>query len=135
MLTLTPEQMEALEECLFDLKHDLGKYVKLPLGMLPKDAPWDQVVAQVRLAVYETRKGPRGVISAADLFSAFADEWRATLSGTPSFQGLERAVHEACALPDRVAKGQGAISRDEAERMLGAVSVSIQALMDEVLHG
>ena len=61
MLNDDKEKREALVEALYDLKHDLGKYIRLPVAMLPSDATEGEVASAVMQGVERTRSGPRGV--------------------------------------------------------------------------
>jgi hypothetical protein len=126
---------EALLESLYDLKHDLGKYIKMPVAMLPKDASWDEVTAQVRKAVHKTRKGQSGEISAATLFQRFVDEWEQHLASNKAYQQVALSVEAAIELNDRVEQCEPGLTRAEIEQVLGAVSIAISSLMDEVNHG
>jgi hypothetical protein len=44
------ELKEELLEALSDLKHDLGKYIKLPVTMLPREADPSEVALEVKRA-------------------------------------------------------------------------------------
>lgn len=135
MFEMNADTKEALEESLYDLKHDLGKYVRLPVSMLPKDAPWAEVVAQVDRAVLQTRNGPAGALSAAMLFDRFHEEWGAQLADLPSYAALRASVASACALPKQILQNESGLTREGVEAVLFEVSQSIQRLMDEVLYG
>jgi hypothetical protein len=135
MLDMDTDTKEALSESLFDLKHDLGKYIRLPVSMLPKDASWDEVVIQAERGVLHTRKGPAGEIAAVALFENFASEWGERLAAVDEYWGVERAVSDAHALLDRIRRNEPGLSRGEVEQTLGAVSSAIQLLMEEVANG
>ena len=135
MSEMNPDVREALEESLYDLKHDLGKYIRLPVSMLPKDALWTEVTAQVEQGVLRTRKGPTGTISAAELLEKFHIEWGAMLADRPAYAAVQEAVAAACELPRHLGVPDERWTRDRVERILGAVSDTIQQLMDEVTHG
>ena len=132
---MNPDIREALEESLYDLKHDLGKYIRLPVSMLPKDASWAEVTAQVEQGVLRTRKGPAGTISAAELLAKFDAEWGTMLADRPNYQSLQRAVAAACDLPTQLGMQDESWTRDRVESILCAVSDAIRRLMDEVSHG
>jgi hypothetical protein len=135
MLEIPSDTREALEESLYDLKHDLGKYVRLPVSMLPKDASWDEVAAQTAQAVLRTRTGPSGTVSAVMLMERFHAEWGATLADQPAYREVQAAVASVCALPDQVQKPDPNLTREKVEAVLAEVSQTIQRLMDEVAHG
>lgn len=135
MLEMNSDDKEALEESLYDLKHDLGKYIRLPVSMLPKEATWEEVATQVEQAVMRTRKGPTGILSAAVLFEQFQGEWGERLANLSSYASLQTAVAEACALPEQILRTESALTRETVESILGEVSTAVQRLMDEVMHG
>ena len=62
----------ALIEALEDLAHDLGRHIRLPLALLPIDAPTTAVRDALERALYRTRCGPGGVWSADGLLAEFA---------------------------------------------------------------
>ena len=135
MLDMDNDTLEALEESLYDLQHDLGKYVRLPVSMLPKDAPWETVVEQAIAAVERTRKGPSGVVSAKMLLDRFAADWEEKLASVSLYQSVKSAVAETAVLVGRIREGDSSPDRAEVEAVLGAVSEAIGRLMDEVLNG
>jgi hypothetical protein len=134
MSNMDTDTREALEESLYDLKHDLGKYILLPVSMLPDDATREAVAAQTRRAILQTVKGPRGELSAAALFEKFALEWKETLASFETYREVERSVAAATALLDELAQKGPVLTRARAAAVLGEVSCSIQRLMDEVLN-
>src|SRR5258705_320194 len=80
-MSRTAAEREALLDRVLDLQHDLGKYLRLPLRMLPGDAPANEVHAALREALLETRRAGAGVKSARSLWEAFAGESAAALAG------------------------------------------------------
>jgi hypothetical protein len=135
MSTMDTKTKEALLESLYDLKHDLGKYIKMPVSMLPKDAKWDEVTVQAVKAILETRKGQSGVISAKMLFDQFAAEWETRLAGNEAYQQIAFSVQVAVALVGRIERHDAGLSREGVEQTLGAVTVAISKLQDEVENG
>jgi hypothetical protein len=135
MLNIDEDKREALLETLYDLKHDLGKYIKLPVALLPQDAPGTELSEQVIRAVRETRKGPSGTRSAKQLFTQFVDEWGGALDGLPSYERLKRFLDDAEQLAVRAEQSPSSISRREVESVLFAVADEIGALLTEVESG
>ncbi|MFZ4580802.1 MAG: hypothetical protein ACOYOB_20665, partial [Myxococcota bacterium] len=85
-----------LAEHLLDLQHDLGKYLRLPLDLLPATATPDQVRQAVWTALHATRRGAGRAVGARALWQAFldaaSDDWR-DLSGAEALQqAVERAL-------------------------------------------
>lgn len=135
MLDLNDNELEELAETLYDLKHDLGKYIKLPLALLPKDATKLEVAQAVCRGVNETRSGPRGVISAKTLIDEFDVEWGEVLTDISTYDTLKRVVARAIACATKAADDPDALSRDEVMADLAGVSEAIAVLISEVEGG
>lgn len=124
--TSTPP--EEIIEALADLKHDLGKYLRMPLAMLPADASDAEVREAIRAAVFETRKTPKGVRGASDIWEAFLDEARGSISEYAGFAALDEAVGAALAWGD----ADRSPDRELAGADMARVSEAIQRLIEEV---
>jgi len=127
--------LDDLLEALHDLKHDLGKYIRLPVSLLPHDASADEIRDAVVCAIDETRKGPRGVVSAKELWSAFVRECGDGCASFPTYERLGPAVERAASLRERIDMPEERVERSEIERYLGEVRAAIQALIEEVENG
>ncbi len=92
---------EAVLEMLDDLAHDLGRHIRLPLALLPIDAPPAEVAAAASRAVQRTRTGPRGVFGAdellADFLEAVPDERRGDCAALEA--SVARAIELATTSP------------------------------------
>lgn len=121
-------------DALLDLKHDLGKYVRLPVAMLPDHASDAELLEALETSLLRTRSGPGGVRSAEDLWSEFADEVGDALDGYESARGLREAVGRALAWRDALGQAGRVVDRLAVEADLGAVGEAIQRLIEEV-HG
>jgi hypothetical protein len=121
-------------DAVLDVKHDLGKYIRMPMVMLPEDAGEAEVRAAVLAALQRTRSGPRGDRSAREIWAGFRGEVAAVLEGGPAFDALALAVDRALAWEARAAGG-AAIERGAVEADLAAVGARIQELLDEVSLG
>lgn len=119
-----------LVDALMDLQHDLGKYVWLPLAMLPADAGPAAVRAAAADALLRTRRGPGGVTSAAEIWAAFTEEVGEALDDAPGFEAVRATVARALAHVERIEVADPAILR----RDLQAVGPAIRAALREV-HG
>ncbi len=128
-------QREALLEALYDLKHDLGKYIRLPVTLLPKDAAREDLVHQTRKAVFETRQGPDGVLSAEEVFKRFAAEWDAVARAFNGYGTVREALARAVLWGERVADPTARWERDDLVRDLSRVGAAIQAWIQEVSGG
>lgn len=94
-------------EALDDLKHDLGKYLVMPLSMLETDAGPKPVREAVTQALLRTRTGPNGTWSAAELWQAFALGAGAELPDLEEATVLTRAVGRALAWQERLEAPEG----------------------------
>jgi hypothetical protein len=128
--TASPEVIDAI----LDLKHDLGKHIRLPVAMLPVGASDAEIKEAVLRAIARTRSGPSGTRSARAIWSAFAAEVEEALAGRAELDRLREAVERALAWEGR-ASGEAALDRRALDSDLGAVSARIQELLDEVAHG
>lgn len=122
-----------LLDALSDLQHDLGKYLRLPLAMLPADADERAVRAAARDALRRTRRGPNGTTDAATLWSDFRVEVGA-VEGWAAAAALAEAVERALAWDARLDDG-APLDRAALTADLSAVSPAIRALMDAVADG
>ena len=116
------DHMEDAVDILLDLKHDLGKYLLLPLRMLPADASDEAFREALRRALFETRKQGTTVRSGADIWEEFRREL-VPFSSTGWYLRLSRDVAAALALADRIP--DPALHRPEATEILGRVEIAM----------
>ncbi|MFH1529911.1 MAG: hypothetical protein ABIK09_04145 [Pseudomonadota bacterium] len=120
-----------LLDALADLQHDLGKYIAMPVTMLPADATDADLREAVRSALGETRRGPTGLRTAQSIWGGFLAEVGETLAGAPGWNPLVVAVAKALAWDDRLAWNapldRGAVTED-----LRRVSERIRGLMEHL---
>lgn len=121
---------DALDRVL-DLQHDLGKYLRLPLRMLPRAAGPAELRVAVHEALLETRRGPAGVRSARALWEAFVAE-SAALMARPAFAALAAAMEVALAWEAALAQPAAALPRARIDEDFAAVQAAIAALRDDV---
>jgi hypothetical protein len=119
-----------LLDALLDLKHDLGKYIRLPVAMLPADAGAEELRQALATAINQTRKGPAGARSAAEIWAAFLDEVGGAIDRFDAAARLRAAVDRALAWGDRI--GDDELERPAIEGDLSAVGTSVQRLIEEV---
>ena len=125
---------DALQDMLADLQHDLGKYMRLPVGMLPAQADQAQLRAALGEALQRTRRGPDGVTSARTLWAAFEAELAKAL-GDEQLRGLRAAVETALSWESELAEGAAPIDRASLWRDLCAVGDAIEQLSDQLERG
>jgi len=120
-------------DLLLDLKHDLGKYLCLPLSMLAQDATEAEVRASLSRALFETRSGPRGTKSATAIWREFLVEADSELLAMRDFEGLKEAVEAALNLSALLEDGSRTTpTRDGVLEVMQAVSTRIQMLIKEI---
>lgn len=130
MQPLNANKKEEWLDCLWELEHDLGKYLNLPVTWLPKDAAPREVQEAVRRALLETRSSPRGVRSAREIWGGFARECEELLKTASQGEALVRAVEKALAWQDKLQAA--AAHRDAVTADFAGVAEAIRALIEEV---
>lgn len=125
---------DELLDALFDLQHDLGKYLLLPIAWLPADASHEEIREAALKALLKTREMPSGDRSAEELWRAFLAEVGATLEGLDAWPQLVAAM-------DRARKWQETLETSDAppdRAMITAdyklVAESIRTLIEEFEH-
>jgi len=134
MIDNVQKSQTEIVDAVLDVKHDLGKYIRMPMVMLPVDAPASAVRESLLQALQRTRVGPRGVRSARAIWDDFAAEVAPALGKAPAFVALAETVARALAWEER-ALGDAPIDRGSAEADFAAVGARIQELLDEVSSG
>ncbi|MCU0663006.1 MAG: hypothetical protein MUC50_11855 [Myxococcota bacterium] len=127
---------EDLLDALAELKHDLGKYILLPVSFLPEDASQSEVRAALETALMRTRVTPRGgVRGAEDLWSAFSEECRESLGPLQSFEELQAVVVRALSWAERLTNPVSSLDRAALQADLAEVSAAIARVIEEVEGG
>ncbi|MDJ0764022.1 MAG: hypothetical protein QNJ97_13655 [Myxococcota bacterium] len=121
-----------LLDALFDLKHDLGKHIYQPLGMLPPGATAQELRAALETALFSTRKTQTEQVAARKLWVRFADEWQSQLPRFSHYEKLETAIRSALALESVLAKPGIEIERETVGATLRGVGEAIFDLIEEV---
>ncbi len=123
---------EDLEDALDDLAHDLGKYIHLPLSLLPNEATDSEFRAAAVKALLETRRGPSGTQSAQTIWSQFRDEVGNELEGKPGWTGVVQAVDHALAWASKIRVTAHELDRAELMNDLTAVTPAIRTLRSQL---
>ena len=125
---------EPIADLLVDLEHDLGKYVRLPLAMLPSDASEADLLTALERALLQTRRTRTCTESAAEIWRRFQAKTHARLEVHAGYHGLTEAVERALGWTAELTRKPSAapIDRPQLERDLGAVARAIRALIPEV---
>jgi hypothetical protein len=125
---------DATLDLLLDLKHDLGKYLLLPIGLLPKDADDDALREALRRALRQTRTSGGQAKSARELWQGFVAELGGELAHSAALAELSAAVERALGW-ERALEQAAPLARAPLERDLAAVRAAIAALIAEVQRG
>lgn len=127
---------EACLERLESLRHDLGKYLVLPVAMLP--AAVDQAADRAALAaaldeaLHRTRRSAAGTRDARALWDEFQADLGATLGGNGAHARLTVAVERALAWAQVLKDPAQPLDRARILRELRAVGEAIDVLAQEL---
>ncbi len=128
--------IETLLDELYDLKHDLGKYIRLPIALLPSDAGQDDIREALETALLKTRKGPGGIRSARQIWLEFSNVWGGVLKDFRAFERLASAVSRAIDWEARLAgKDQTDLDREALSCDFDRVGQAIEEFIEEVANG
>ena len=122
------EQLELLD----DLLHDLGKYIALPINMLPKGAHVEEFRLALEAALKRTRNGPTGAQSARQLWAEFVADSGNAYEARRGWSRLQSAVDAALAWEHKLSTGVDTLNRAQAQRDLNDVATAIRELMSEI---
>lgn len=123
---------EDLEDALDDLAHDLGKYIHLPLSLLPDTASDDEFLEAATLALIRTRRAPTGDQSARELWVAFCQEVGNELVSYPGWIELEQTIANALDWTERLQDAARSESRTKLVADLRAVAPAIRVLRGQI---
>ena len=118
---------EPLADLLLDLAHDLGKYIRMPLAFLPKDAPNPQVHAALQKALLGTRPGQ----TARQVWDQFLRQ-AGPLPSQPPFVRMQAAVDRALQWEQLAQAEGGQVPRSQVEADLDAVGPAVRAALRAV---
>lgn len=121
-----------LIELLLELQHDLGKYIRLPLAMLPANASNAEVREALEMGLIYTRQGPGGTRSAETIWRDFLDEAQERLRGFQAFPALCDTVEHALAWRSSLTPTAPPIERDALDSDLQRVSEAIRNVIVEI---
>ena len=121
-----------LIDALMDLKHDMGKYIRIPFSMLPASASAGEVALALETALRRTRSGPSGVRSAKEIWEAFSKEAGGFLESKKGYGALARAVAKALNHEAALCGSVPMPDRETLEADMADVGKCIQELVEEV---
>ena len=122
---------EAQLDLLFDLLHDLGKYIRMPLSLLPDSAGEQEVRNALEQALMRTRSGSGEVHSARVIWETFISDSESGVTAFTCWIPLQSAVEDALSWGERLAS-QAPIARGEVMADFGRVPEAIRALIIEI---
>lgn len=128
----SPAARALLVDALLDLQHDLGKYIRMPIAFLPREADNSALRKALTKALRQTRSGPGGVHSARSLWHDFEREVGEALAGQPGYLQLVEVVQTALAWEAVLDDGAAVLDRPRIEAELGAVVTAIRELIGAV---
>ncbi len=132
MIDTTNFDFDDLIDALMDLKHDLGKYIRIPFSMLPRIASVREVESALETALRRTRSGPSGVRSAKEIWDAFTGEAGGSLESKKEYGALARAVAKALSHEAAICGSVPMPDRETLEADMADVGKCIQKLVEEV---
>jgi hypothetical protein len=125
---------DATLDLLLDLKHDLGKYLVLPIALLPEGADAAELRSALERALRQTRSS-RGVTrSAREIWQSFDAELAEVLAPGSGLDDLRLAIERALEWEHALAV-HDALDRSAIERDFAAVQSAIAVLIDEARGG
>ena len=132
MIDTTNFAFDDLIDALMDLKHDLGKYIRIPFSMLSQTASAGEVESALETALRRTRSGPSGVRSAKEIWDAFAGEVGDVLKSKKEYGALAGAVEKALSHEAALGGSAPMPDRETLEADMAKVGKCIQELVEEV---
>ena len=129
---MSPAEREQLIDLVLELQHDLGKYLRLPVAMLPAESGPEDLRAAVVEAVYRTRRGPRGERGAQEIWHDLGAESAGGLDAFGAWERVGRAVEQALGLGAQARSGAPLPSREDALAQLSEVASASAELLAEV---
>jgi hypothetical protein len=117
---------------LLALKHDLGKYIRLPLAMLDAEASQAEVRKALQRALIKTQKKGAKVVGAREIWESFLVEAEDSLAEVEAFLELKKTVERALNWETALTDRKITVDRTFMEDDLEAVGRAIQSVIEEV---
>ena len=125
------EGSPSLVDRLDDLRHDLGKYLRLPLAFLPPGAPEPEVRQAVSDGLFATRRQGQQVRTARAMWEAFWGDLPGSIRSSGALRALGESVERALAWEKRLDDPEP-IDRALAWRDLNGVGDAIGRCLETV---
>ncbi|MEL6758756.1 MAG: hypothetical protein AAFP04_00005 [Myxococcota bacterium] len=117
---------------LYDLQHDLAKYIRMPLAFLPSHATPDEVRVALQRALRTTYRRAEDVLPASMLWQQCADSLPDAVRAHASFERLERVIERALAWDAAIDDVRVTIDRNRVLGDFGAITAAIDLLIADV---
>lgn len=124
----------ALHELLEDLGHDLVKYLRLPLRMLPPDADLAAVRGALECALLRTRESRDATLGARELWAKARPALAALAGEGGSLAAFETALMRVLAWHEALS-GRRTLDRAQLEADLLALAAALDRWLAEVRDG
>jgi hypothetical protein len=121
-------------EALIDLKHDLAKYIRMPVAWLSPAANQEDLRAALKLALFETRVQGDQRVSAREIWEQFRAEFGDNLAQTSGGKTLVDAVERALRWGDHL-EDPAPLERATILGDMERVGSEIRAIIEEVGDG
>lgn len=129
---MTDDAREMVVNQLYDLQHDLAKYIRMPLTFLPSHATDTDLRESLRRALLETYRRGSEVVSAEALWREFMSEVPRWVRQLDSYSKLEGAVTRALAWEHSVDDHRTPLDRGAVLADFGAIAAAIDLLIVDV---
>ena len=122
----------SVKELLYDLKHDLGKYVQIPVAMLPDNAGKPEIKDALNRALYKTRIAGGKVQSAEQIWQDYHNRLLKLWDDKSALSELETAVLQILGLAgqfDTFAENNKKELKQHLGETLAGISITIDRLL------
>ena len=131
MATDADSPVELLDS-LYDLQHDLGKHIRLPVALLPEDAEPSAVRQAIGAALRRTGQHQGKPKGAKIIWREFCAQHATQLEMYSTWSGLVEAVSTAIAWEDALDQTERDIPRETVLRDFTSLARAIDRMIDEV---
>lgn len=126
---------ESVVDRLYDLQHDLAKYIRMPLTFLPSHATDVELREALHRALRETYRRGDEIIRAESLWRECVATIPSSVRRSESFQRLENAVTRALAWEHSIDDHDQSLDRQEILSDFGSITAAIDLLIVDVEAG
>ena len=120
-----------LYEALRDLRHDLAKYIRMPIAWLPTEAGQAEERDALELALRKTRVQSGVATPAREIWERFVGEHKEAFGHYKGSESMVEAVQIALAWDDQLTEN-AALDRDKILSDFDRVTLTIRNLIEEV---